>query len=72
MGRNLPDICMSDIRLLRREVGMLFQGLALFDSLSVLENVMRFLEMFARTTRDEMEERARYCLKHVNLEEKII
>ena len=69
-GRNLPDMRMSDIRLLRREVGMLFQGSALFDSLSVLENVMYPLEMFARTTRDEMEERARYCLKHVNLEEK--
>lgn len=69
-GRNLPDMRMSDIRLLRREVGMLFQGSALFDSLSVLENVMYPLEMFARTTRDEMEDRARYCLKHVSLEEK--
>lgn len=69
-GRNLPDMRMFDIRLLRREVGMLFQGSALFDSLSVLENVMYPLEMFANTTRDEMEDRARYCLKHVNLEEK--
>jgi phospholipid/cholesterol/gamma-HCH transport system ATP-binding protein len=52
-GRNLPDMRMSDIRLLRREVGMLFQGSALFDSLSVLENVMYPLEMFANTTRDD-------------------
>lgn len=36
-GRNLPDMRMKNIRLLRREVGMLFQGSALFDSLSVLE-----------------------------------
>lgn len=69
-GRNLPDMRMSDIRILRREVGMLFQGSALFDSLSVLENVMYPLEMFAKTTKDEMVERARFCLQRVSLPEK--
>lgn len=69
-GRNLPDMKMSDIRILRREVGMLFQGSALFDSLSVLENVMYPLEMFSATTKEEMKERAFFCLKHVNLDEK--
>jgi phospholipid/cholesterol/gamma-HCH transport system ATP-binding protein len=69
-GRNLPDMRMSDIRLLRREVGMLFQGSALFDSLSVLENVMYPLEMFSPTSKDEMVDRAYFCLKHVSLEEK--
>lgn len=69
-GRNLPDMTMKDIRMLRREVGMLFQGSALFDSLTVLENVMYPLEMFSDTTTDEMIERARFCLSHVNLEEK--
>ena len=69
-GRNLPDMRMKDIRTLRREVGMLFQGSALFDSMSVIENVMYPLEMFARTTKEEMEERARFCLKHVDLQEK--
>jgi len=69
-GRNLPDMRMSDIRILRREVGMLFQGSALFDSLSVLENVMYPLEMFSSTTKDEMEARAIFCLKHVSLAEK--
>jgi len=69
-GRNLPDMRMSEIRLLRREVGMLFQGSALFDSLSVLENVMYPLEMFAPTSHEEMVERARYCLQHVDLKEK--
>jgi phospholipid/cholesterol/gamma-HCH transport system ATP-binding protein len=49
---------------------MLFQGSALFDSMSVLENVMYPLEMFSDTTKDEMEERARFCLKHVSLAEK--
>ena len=69
-GRNLPDMKMSEIRLLRREVGMLFQGSALFDSLTVLENVIYPLEMFSPSTKEEMMERARFCLKHVNLEEK--
>jgi len=69
-GRNLPDMRMSDVRLLRREVGMLFQGSALFDSLSVLENVMYPLEMFSKTTKEEMVERARFCLQHVDLKEK--
>lgn len=69
-GRNLPDMKMSEIRMLRREVGMLFQGSALFDSLTVLENVIYPLEMFSPSTKEEMQERARFCLKHVNLEEK--
>ncbi|MBP1675745.1 MAG: transporter related protein [Bacteroidetes bacterium] len=68
-GRNLPDMRMKEIRLLRREVGMLFQGSALFDSMTVLENVMYPLEMFADTTKEEMEARARYCLQHVDLKE---
>jgi len=69
-GRNLPDMKMKEIRILRREVGMLFQGSALFDSLSVLENVIYPLEMFADMSKEEMIERAYFCLKHVNLEEK--
>jgi phospholipid/cholesterol/gamma-HCH transport system ATP-binding protein len=69
-GRNLPDMRMSDIRVLRREVGMLFQGSALFDSLTVLENVMYPLEMFSPTSHQEMKERAYFCLKHVSLDEK--
>lgn len=69
-GRNLPEMRMNDIRVLRREVGMLFQGSALFDSLSVLENVMYPLEMFAKTSKAEMVERARVCLQRVSLPEK--
>lgn len=68
-GRNLPDMRMSEIRRLRREVGMLFQGSALFDSLSVLENVMYPLEMFSETTKEEIKERAISCLRRVNLPE---
>ncbi len=68
-GRNLPDMRMKEIRRLRREVGMLFQGSALFDSLSVLENVMYPLQMFADTTKEEMKDRAVFCLRRVDLPE---
>lgn len=66
-GRNLAQMTMKEVKLLRREVGMLFQGSALFDSLSVLENVMFPLEMFAQMTRIEMEKRAKFCLERVDL-----
>jgi len=68
-GRNLPDMRMKEIRTLRKEVGMLFQGSALFDSLSVLDNVMYPLEMFSDKSKEEMKERAIFCLKRVNLPE---
>lgn len=69
-ARNLPDMRMKEVRILRREVGMLFQGSALFDSLSVLENVMYPLEMFSDTSKEEMIARAYFCLKNVDLDEK--
>jgi len=69
-GRNVPDMRMKEVRMLRREVGMLFQGSALFDSMSVLENVMYPLEMFSDVSNDEMMERALFCLKRVDLQEK--
>jgi len=68
-GRNLPDMRMKDVRILRREVGMLFQGSALFDSMSVLENVMFPLEMFSKENVNENIERAKFCLHRVNLDE---
>lgn len=69
-GRNISEMTMKDIRKLRREVGMLFQGSALFDSQSVLENVMYPLEMFAEGTKKELTERAEFCLTRVNITEK--
>ncbi|MBR1630394.1 MAG: ATP-binding cassette domain-containing protein [Paludibacteraceae bacterium] len=68
-GRNLTDMSMRDIRKLRREVGMLFQGSALFDSMSVIENVMFPLEMFSDQTGAQMRERAEFCLKRVDIGE---
>lgn len=69
-GRNLPDMKEKEVRLLRREVGMLFQGAALFDSMSVLENVMFPLEVFSDMSEEEMAERARFCLQRVNIAER--
>ena len=69
-GRDLSDMNEKQIRELHREVGMLFQGSALFDSMTVLENVMYPLEMFSSMTVAEMEERARFCLQRVNIQER--
>ncbi len=54
-------------RVIRQELGMLFQGGALFDSLTVEENVMFPLEMFTKMSREEKIERANTCLQRVNL-----
>ena len=52
---------------MRREMGMIFQSAALFDSLSVLENVMFPLDMFSLKTLRERRHRAMECLERVNL-----
>lgn len=54
-------------RAIRMEVGMLFQGSALFDSLTVQENVMFPLDMFTNWTRKEKLDRVNYCLERVEL-----
>ncbi len=62
---NLPEIKRRDIR---KEMGVLFQGGALFDSMNVEENVMFPLNMFTRLSRGEKLDRVNFCLKRVNLE----
>ncbi len=52
---------------LRREMGMVFQGSALFDSLTVLENVRFPLDMFSPMNSRERDKRAQECLERVNL-----
>lgn len=52
----------------RKKIGMLFQGSALFDSATVLENVMFPLEMFTKMSIEEKKERANFCLKRVKIE----
>lgn len=53
--------------LMRREMGMIFQSAALFDSLNVLENVMFPLDMFSTMNYRERVKRAQECLNRVNL-----
>ncbi len=53
---------------IRKEIGMLFQGSALFDSLTVEENIMFPLTMFTKMSKKEMLDRANFCLERVNLE----
>jgi len=53
---------------IRKEIGMVFQGGALFDSSTVEENVIYPLDMFTRMTLAEKIDRANFCLKRVNIE----
>ena len=55
---------------IRKEIGMLFQGSALFDSMTVEENVMFPLNMFTDQVRSEKLDRVNFCLDRVNLEGK--
>lgn len=57
----------SEQRNLRQEMGMVFQGSALFDSMTVAGNVMFPLEMFTRQPQSEMQDRVDFVLKRVNL-----
>ena len=66
-NRNLTAMSKKELNALRREMGMLFQGSALFDSMTVLENVMFPLTMFTRDSWKDREKRAKFCLERVNL-----
>ncbi len=69
-GRSFLDMSAVDQREIRKEIGMLFQGSALFDSMTVLENVMFPLTMFAKMTKSEMEDQAHSCLHRVKIIDK--
>ena len=58
----------AERKFIRKRLGMLFQGGALFDSLTVEENIIFPLNMFTKMSREEKVERANFCLKRVNLE----
>lgn len=66
-GRNLLSMKREEIASLRKEIGMLFQGSALFDSETVLGNVMFPLMMFTDMSKAQQRERAMFCLERVNL-----
>ncbi len=66
-GRSFMQMSKRERAMLRREMGMIFQNAALFDSMSVLENVMFPLDMFSDDSYKDRVRRARFCLDHVNL-----
>ena len=66
-GKVYAELSSDEQRNLRQEMGMVFQGSALFDSMSVAGNVMFPLEMFTKQAKSEMEDRVNIVLKRVNL-----
>ena len=67
-GRDFTHLALKEKKKQRREMGMIFQNAALFDSLTVLDNVMFPLNMFSVKTEAEKKNRARWCLKRVDLD----
>ena len=67
--RNFLTLGKKERKILRREMGMIFQSAALFDSMSVLDNVMFPLNMFSNDTLRDRTKRAMDCLDRVNLTE---
>ena len=67
-GRNFTTMSLKERKEIRKEIGMLFQGSALFDSMTVAENVMFPLKMFSQMSETEMHERVEYCLHRVELD----
>jgi phospholipid/cholesterol/gamma-HCH transport system ATP-binding protein len=66
-GRIYSDLSAEDKRELRTEIGMVFQGSALFDSMTVEENVGFPLKMFTNNSISEIQDRVNFVLKRVNL-----
>ena len=66
-GRDFVQMSKEEKVHMRREMGMIFQSAALFDSLTVLENVMFPLDMFSSMNLRERQQRAMDCLDRVNL-----
>ncbi|MCB9194885.1 MAG: ATP-binding cassette domain-containing protein [Flavobacteriales bacterium] len=69
-GRDMVTMSPREKKEIRKEIGMLFQGSALFDSLTVIENVMFPLTMFTKMTKAQMLERAKFCLDRVDIKGK--
>ena len=66
-NRDFVQMSKKEKVMMRREMGMIFQSAALFDSLNVLENVMFPLDMFSNMNLNERIKRAQECLDRVNL-----
>lgn len=68
-NRDLVTMNKKEKMLLRREMGMLFQNAALFDSMTVLDNVMFPLNMFSTESYAKRRDRAMFCLERVHLQD---
>ena len=66
-GRSFTAMDFKERKMIRREIGMLFQGGALFDSMTVEENIRFPLDMFTSMTPEEKAEQVNRCLKQVNM-----
>ena len=66
-GKIFSNLSEDEKRNLRAEIGMVFQGGALFDSMTIAENVMFPLRMFTKQSKSEMLDRVDFVLKRVNL-----
>jgi phospholipid/cholesterol/gamma-HCH transport system ATP-binding protein len=66
-GKNVFDLSYVDLRIIRQKFGVLFQGGALFDSISAAENVAFPLRYFTKMSESEIQTRIGYCLEMVNL-----
>jgi phospholipid/cholesterol/gamma-HCH transport system ATP-binding protein len=67
-GDNMLEMSYDDRKQLRQNIGMVFQGGALFDSLTVEENVMFPMNLFSQKSLEEKLDRVNFCLKRVNLD----
>ena len=67
-GQVFKTLSANEKRELRAKIGMVFQGSALFDSMTIAENVMFPLRMFTKQSKSEMEDRVNVVLNRVNLE----
>ena len=67
-GREFTRLNHKEKKEIRKEIGMVFQGGALFDSSTVIENVRFPLDMFTTMSEEEKDERANFCIQRVHLE----
>jgi len=68
-GKIFSKLTEDEKRNIRAEIGMVFQGSALFDSMTIEQNVMFPLKMFTKQSKSEMEDRVDFVLKRVNLDD---
>ncbi|WP_147676192.1 ABC transporter ATP-binding protein [Algibacter pacificus] len=68
-GQIFSNLTEDEKRNMRAKIGMVFQGSALFDSMTIAENVMFPLQMFTKQSKSEMEDRVDFVLKRVNLDD---